>query len=447
MNLGIFIKLVTNIVFIYSGIKILRYNTEKRWYHPVTQFFYFILLCIPPVVDIINTILFCKHSPTLLMICFVYIGIVQVFFNRISFHDFWKKILFYFIYASSIILIEDMACYVASYFNHVAYVTYCDAKVGLNWHWSHLVILILAAVGALFFQRYIRERAILQYVKRIDIFFLICILTLQFVMEQYVFSFFWLSAKATSKYLIFIFLYIWMMVSLNIVFWIKKMLNQSENEQLLSTVQLNSLKKEYDLIMEQYTVKRTQLHDIIHQDLVIMSYMQNEQYTLAIQEFEKKIQFLKRGTGNKYTGIDAIDFIFDYEIEKAKKSSIKVKMKIDCFSCPMDKTEFCIIIGNLMDNAIEATEQVDISKRIIHVDILEPNDMFILKIRNPYSGEIKKSEGKYLTTKKKDLDMHSLGLRSVENLLKANNGMMEITDEGGIFQVIVFIYGSSKLGT
>lgn len=43
--------------------------------------------------------------------------------------------------------------------------------------------------------------------------------------------------------------------------------------------------------------------------------------------------------------------------------------------------------------------------------------------------------------------MHSLGLRSVENLLKANNGMMEITDEGGIFQVIVFIYGSSKLGT
>lgn len=291
MNLGIFIKLVTNIVFIYSGIKILRYNTEKRWYHPVTQFFYFILLCIPPVVDIINTILFCKHSPTLLMICFVYIGIVQVFFNRISFHDFWKKILFYFIYASSIILIEDMACYVASYFNHVAYVTYCDAKVGLNWHWSHLVILILAAVGALFFQRYIRERAILQYVKRIDIFFLICILTLQFVMEQYVFSFFWLSAKATSKYLIFIFLYIWMMVSLNIVFWIKKMLNQSENEQLLSTVQLNSLKKEYDLIMEQYTVKRIQLHDIIHQDLVIMSYMQNEQYTLAIQEFEKKYSF------------------------------------------------------------------------------------------------------------------------------------------------------------
>ena len=96
---------------------------------------------------------------------------------------------------------------------------------------------------------------------------------------------------------------------------------------------------------------------------------------------------------------------------------------------------------------IEATEQVDISKRIIHVDILEPNDMFILKIRNPYSGEIKQSEGKYLTTKKKDLDMHSLGLRSVENLLKANNGMMEITDEGGIFQVIVFIYGSSKLGT
>ena len=39
MNLGIFIKLVTNIVFIYSGIKILRYNTEKDGIIQLHSFF------------------------------------------------------------------------------------------------------------------------------------------------------------------------------------------------------------------------------------------------------------------------------------------------------------------------------------------------------------------------------------------------------------------------
>lgn len=441
MICGNLVKVLTNTLLVYNGIKMAEDGVEKRWHHPIACVFYFVGVGIFQVLDFINTIFYYKHSPIAGVMLFAGTWIVVSVFYRMSFYDFIRRFLFYSIYASTVVIIEDIACYIASYNKNITYELYCNVIFDEKWHWSHLFIMIFTAIGSCLLQKYFIEKQMIQFIKKTDCLFCVLILELQFVMEQYVFSFSAVTEKPTSKYMIFILLYGWMLISMSIVFWVIRMLTQSEKEQLLSIVQLNSLKKEYHMMMEQYTAKRIQMHDIIYQDSVIIGYMRCGQYDLALQKFEKKLQGLKDGTMSRYTGIDAVDLILNYEINKAKNKNVEVNMTIDCFSCPMKEEEFCIIIGNLMDNAIEATEHVSADKRVIDIDIREPNDMFILKIRNPYDGKLKKHNGKYITTKTHDLDMHSLGLRSVERLLQMNNGTMEILDEDGVFSVDIFIYG------
>lgn len=100
----------------------------------------------------------------------------------------------------------------------------------------------------------------------------------------------------------------------------------------------------------------------------------------------------------------------------------------------------CILLGNLLDNAIEAVRGLDREKREIRVRMMTPNNMFLLEIQNSYEGVRKKVQERYLTTKS-DHNLHGLGLDSVKRIVEKNGGFLEISDENQIFQVNVTLMG------
>ena len=100
----------------------------------------------------------------------------------------------------------------------------------------------------------------------------------------------------------------------------------------------------------------------------------------------------------------------------------------------------CILLGNLLDNAIEAVRGLDREKREIRVRMMTPNNMFLLEIQNPYEGVRRKVQERYLTTKS-DHNLHGLGLDSVKRIVEKNGGFLEISDENQIFQVNVTLMG------
>ena len=88
-------------------------------------------------------------------------------------------------------------------------------------------------------------------------------------------------------------------------------------------------------------------------------------------------------------------------------------LDIQVLFCPLKQDEMCILLGNLLDNAIEAVREVERKKRKIKVRMMTPNNMFLLEIQNPYEEVRKKTEQQYLTTKT-DHTLHGLGLGSVQ---------------------------------
>ena len=208
-------------------------------------------------------------------------------------------------------------------------------------------------------------------------------------------------------------------------------------QQYISDINFEMLKRQYETIQKMYTEKRMMLHDSVHQDVLILEYLQDGKYREAQTYFEKKIAATKKKSKNRYTGIEVLNLMLNYEIEQAEEKAIRVKCAVEMYHCPVDETELCIIIGNLFDNAIEAVKDLPDEQRQIDFSIQNPNGIFRIEITNPYEGERRKVEHHYLTTKKENTEMHGLGLMSVQKIVEKYDGYIEIIDENQKFKITI----------
>lgn len=111
---------------------------------------------------------------------------------------------------------------------------------------------------------------------------------------------------------------------------------------------------------------------------------------------------------------------------------------------PFENGHLAIILGNLMENALEASKELPENKRFISLDVSYTKEVFQLCIKNSYQKRRKKDIiGHYLTTKG-DSIYHGLGLSSINHAIANYQGQMEIVDENYEFQVTVVMYGSSS---
>ena len=64
------------------------------------------------------------------------------------------------------------------------------------------------------------------------------------------------------------------------------------------------------------------------------------------------------------------------------KRNIKFVLRIELQHINIPEEELAIIIGNLLDNAIEAAEKCKESERFIHLKIQNVNHMLLLSVEN-----------------------------------------------------------------
>ena len=78
--------------------------------------------------------------------------------------------------------------------------------------------------------------------------------------------------------------------------------------------------------------------------------------------------------------------------------------------------------------------------RRIYVRIKADGRNFFLSVRNPFDRPRKQENGKYLTGKMVDGEVHGLGLAIVQCIVDKYEGQMEIHEEGQVFEVSVVLY-------
>ncbi len=138
------------------------------------------------------------------------------------------------------------------------------------------------------------------------------------------------------------------------------------------------------------------------------------------------------------TGNVMIDAILNSKISLARSKKIAVNAKaIVPKNVAASEVDLCVILGNLLDNAIEACEKLDIPARFIRVYVGTHKEMLYLSVSNAVGAEIRKFGGRYWSTK--DSPTHGFGLIRIDRIAEKYNGFVDRQNEKGVFATEVML--------
>lgn len=130
------------------------------------------------------------------------------------------------------------------------------------------------------------------------------------------------------------------------------------------------------------------------------------------------------------TGNVSLDAILSAKIAQAKAENIAVTVKANVpDALTISDLELSIIIGNLLDNAIEACRTVT-GERFIRIFISLKGTMLYFSMLNA-AGAKKKKTGSLFATHKDGV--HGFGLRRAEATLEEHGGWVKYNSEDGAF--------------
>lgn len=130
------------------------------------------------------------------------------------------------------------------------------------------------------------------------------------------------------------------------------------------------------------------------------------------------------------TGNVMADAVLNSKLSVAEQKSIQLNVKAHIpKGIEMTDVEMCSVLGNLLDNAIEACEKLPCDKRFLRVYIDKFKGQFYLSVQNS-SPSIQRDKGIFRTTK---AGTHGFGLFRIDRIAKKHGGYVNRQYEEGVF--------------
>lgn len=138
------------------------------------------------------------------------------------------------------------------------------------------------------------------------------------------------------------------------------------------------------------------------------------------------------------TGNAMADAILNSKISLAKSKEIQVKVDAHIpVKLKMSELDLCVIIGNLFDNAMEASMALPKEQRVIRVYMDMKNTQLYISFTNfTASKKMKKIGNKFFTTKGEG---HGFGLVRIDNIVERLDGYLSRNSEDGAFTTEILI--------
>lgn len=154
-----------------------------------------------------------------------------------------------------------------------------------------------------------------------------------------------------------------------------------------------------------------------------------------LDELDTDLQSLDRSirTGNPMT-----DAILNSKISLARAKNIPVVAKANIpVALTTSELDLCVIIGNLFDNAIEASLPLPEDQRMIRVYMeMKSTQLYISFTNLTATGKQHKADGRFRTTKGTG---HGFGLLRIDNIIERHHGYVSRNSEDNAFTTEVLL--------
>ena len=113
---------------------------------------------------------------------------------------------------------------------------------------------------------------------------------------------------------------------------------------------------------------------------------------------------------------------------------------VDFIHSNISEQDLTTILGNALDNAIEACKQMKQEDKWIDIFIGNHYNRTTIKIVNSYEIEPIKNKGKFISIKSDNSQLHGHGISSMKAITEKNGGIMKIEYMNNAFSIIMSFF-------
>ena len=188
---------------------------------------------------------------------------------------------------------------------------------------------------------------------------------------------------------------------------------------------------QYEEVKEMYLNMRGWRHDY-HNHLQVMKVQiaqgQLEEMKSYLDDLEQNLEQVDTYV---QSGNLLADAVLNSKLSIAGQKGIRVNCKAvlpDALS--VEDVDLCVLLGNLLDNALEACEKIPEEQRFLRIYMVVNRSQLYMSVQNSAREELDFNERNYISTKRGN---HGLGMKRVKALADKYEGYLTLANEPGIF--------------
>ena len=212
---------------------------------------------------------------------------------------------------------------------------------------------------------------------------------------------------------------------------------QKRYERAIINYQNKLLSQEMEEVRHIYMTMRGWRHDY-------HNHMQSLKAYLAKNEIEEAKNYLN----DLENDLDDIQLLFDtgnvnVDAILNAKVSLALKNQIQCdykAVIPKEMTvtdiDLCVLIGNLIDNAVESCRNLPVSEQFMRLYIAPMKQQLYISVSNATNEVVRKIDEDYVSKKRGD---HGHGLKRINLIVEKYDGYINRKNEPGVFVTEVML--------
>ena len=205
----------------------------------------------------------------------------------------------------------------------------------------------------------------------------------------------------------------------------------------LKSEQAELLERDYTAVNRAYQVNAKLFHDFHNHIGVLRQFLTHEKYGEAVRYLDELQAPVRNLTAAVWTGDETADYLINSKAAAAEADGIRFQVQVEFpRRTNIRSVDLCAILGNLLDNAIEAARQVpDPSGRTVTLTIRRIHQMLVIKVENSFAGAPVQEKGELKTTKTEG-GLHGWGLKSAQTAAEKYDGMVQAGVSGEVFRAV-----------
>lgn len=202
--------------------------------------------------------------------------------------------------------------------------------------------------------------------------------------------------------------------------------------------QTYAYQNQLEVIMESQNRVRALRHDLKNHILALQVLVERKEIDETKKYLDSMVEFMTNPEEYIKTGNDAVDSLLNYKIQKANEVLNKVETKISIpEQLSLRSFDLNVLLGNLLDNAIDASMQTEDKK--LKVTIKIDKGILFLDICNS-CPRFQGGRSDFLETTKGDKENHGIGLKNVRRIVEKYHGEIEFLSKNDSMETDIMMY-------